>query len=74
MNLKTIREDALDLPATERAELAETLLESLDSLVGDEIERLWFEEAASRARQVDEGSVALIPAEEVARKARAILK
>jgi hypothetical protein len=39
-----------------------------------EIEEAWLDEAERRAVEIDQGLVQLIPAEEVSRKARALLK
>ena len=82
MNLKPIEDEALHLSEEERAELAQKLLLSLDApIVGadlrvcpDEIEEDWLIEARRRARELDEGIVQPIPAEEVRKKARALLR
>ena len=74
MNIETIRREALSLPVQERAQLAEQLLSSLDSLSETEIEQLWFQEAALRAAELDQGLVQRIPAEVVRREAQALLK
>ena len=62
MDLRTITELALKLPLEDRARLVRELLEGL-----------WLEEAARRAGQIDSGAVALIPADEVSRKASTLL-
>ena len=74
MDLRTITELALKLPTEDRARLVRELLESLESLPSSEVESLWLEEAARRADQIDSGAVTLIPADEVSRKARTLLK
>ncbi|QXP89629.1 addiction module protein [Methylococcus capsulatus] len=74
MNIETIRREALSLPVRERARLAEQLLSSLDSLTETEIEQLWFQEAARRAAEMDQGLVERIPAEVVRQEAQALLK
>ncbi len=74
MNIETIRHEALSLPPQERAQLAEQLLSSLDDLSEAEIEQLWFQEAANRATELDQGLVQRIPAEVVRREAQALLK
>ena len=73
MNLKKIEDEALHLPEGERAELAQKLLLSLDMLSSGEIEQDWLAEALQRAKEIDEGVARLIPAEEVRKKARALL-
>ncbi len=74
MTLKQIEKEALHLAEAERAELAKKLLLSLDSASEDEIAVDWLREAQRRARELDEGIVQPIPAEEVMRKAQALLR
>jgi putative addiction module component (TIGR02574 family) len=74
MNLKQIEDEALHLSEEERAELAQKLLLSLDAPTVNEIEEDWLIEARRRARELDEGLVQPIPAEEVRKKARALLR
>lgn len=57
MNTETIRREALSLPVQDRADLAEQLLSSLDSLSEAEIAELWAVEAARRADEIDLGLV-----------------
>ncbi len=68
MNTATITSEALSLPVQQRAELAEQLLSSLDALSESEVEPLWFQEAARRAAEMDQGLSKRIPAEEVRRQ------
>lgn len=58
-----------DLSLEERAELAGTLLLSLDEPSGSEVERLWLQEAERRLQAFREGKVKGIPAEEVFNRA-----
>lgn len=74
MNTATITSEALSLPVQQRAELAARLLSSLDALSESEIEPLWFQEAARRAAEMDQGLSKRVPAEEVKRQAHALLK
>ena len=74
MNLKQIEDEALHLSEEERAELAQKLLLSLDAPTIEEIEEDWLVEARRRARELDDGIVQPIPAEEVRKKARALLR
>jgi hypothetical protein len=74
MDTKSLEEQALRLPPTERARLAQELLESLETLSPAEIEALWVEEAEHRAREIDSGAVALVSSAEVERKARALFR
>lgn len=74
MKLKRIEDEALQLPEEERAELAQKLLLSLDAPSENEIAEDWLVEAHRRARELDDGSAQPIPAEEVRRKAKALLR
>ena len=74
MNLREIEAEALHLSEEERAELAQKLLLSLDTPSQNEIAEDWLVEAHLRARELDEGVVQPIPAEEVRRKAQALLR
>ncbi len=74
MDSKTLQEAALNLPPDERAALAEKLLLSLDEPTDAELEQVWLSEAAQRARELDRGDVQAIPAEDVRRKARSLLR
>ncbi len=74
MNAASNTNEALSLPVKQRAELAAQLLSSLDTLSESEIEPLWFQEAAHRAAQMDQGLSKRIPADEVRREANALLQ
>jgi len=74
MNLQQLEDEALHLSEEERAELAQKLLLSLDVPTNTEIEEDWLIEAHRRAKEIDEGIVQPIPAEEVRKKARALLR
>lgn len=74
MDFRTIKKEALHLTPEERAKLAQTLLLSLDSLDEAEVEAAWLVEARRRAEEIDRGEVQPIPAEEVRRKAQALLR
>ena len=74
MKLQQIEQEALQLTEEERAELAKKLLLSLDAPCEAEIREDWLTEAYNRARDLDEGKVQPIPAEEVRRKAKAWLR
>ena len=59
-----ILQDALALPAVERASIAESLLSSLDR-PDPAIDALWAREAEDRLAAYDTGQMKAIPAEEV---------
>jgi len=61
-----IRASALNLPAPERAALAHDLIASLDAEAADpRADAIWAAEIERRARDVADGKVALIDADEV---------
>jgi putative addiction module component (TIGR02574 family) len=65
-----ILEAAMALPETERAEVVARLQESLGGFASPEIAAEWESEIAERLKSIDDGSVELIPAEEVHQKLR----
>jgi putative addiction module component (TIGR02574 family) len=74
MKLEEIKREALHLSEEERAELAQRLLLSLDSPTEQEISEDWLVEASRRARELDEGLVEPVPAGEVRRRAKSLLR
>jgi putative addiction module component (TIGR02574 family) len=64
---------ALTLPVKERAELASSLIDSLDSSTDENVEAAWQEEIARRIETLRSGGTRTIPWEEVREKAHAIL-
>jgi len=64
-----IEEQALKLPASERALLAQRLIASLDENDASENERLWVEEAERRYQEYKKGHVRSRPAADVFRDA-----
>ena len=61
---KIILNQALELPASERAILAEQLLMSLD-LADSKIDELWASEAESRIGEFEKGNIKTKTAQEV---------
>lgn len=74
MKSRTLREVVLDLPQDERANLARLLLLSLDDPSEEEFAEIWHSEAGRRAGELDRGKVEPVSANEVRRKARALLR
>jgi putative addiction module component (TIGR02574 family) len=68
-DLKECEASALMLPPSERAALAERLIESLDALDDSETERLWVEEAERRYHAYRQGRLPARPADEAVRDA-----
>ena len=64
---------ALALPAPERADLASTLIDSLDATVDENVEAAWQEEIRQRIDDLRSGKVTAIPWEDVREKARTLL-
>ncbi len=61
------------LAPAERAELADFLVESLESSEPDDVQRLWIETAAKRLSEIRSGQVKTIPGEEVMAEARRLV-
>ena len=56
---------ALSLPDADRAEIAGSLIQSLDSQADDDVESAWSVEIKRRLEAIDSGSVALISWDDV---------
>lgn len=72
--LKRLETEALELPSSDRAQLATRLIASLDEETTDdpaEVERAWGEEIRRRIAELDAGTAELIPADEVFAELRA---
>ncbi len=75
--LEQLEAEALNLPASERARLAQRLFASLDDEEAtdpQEVERAWGEEVRRRLEAHHAGEVQTIPASEVLARARARLR
>jgi putative addiction module component (TIGR02574 family) len=64
---------ALSLPDSERAELAGSLIDSLDATIDPDVDATWQAEIARRADDVRSGKVSTVPWLQVQKKARALL-
>jgi len=69
--IEELAHEALELDALSRAELARTLVDSLDDLPEEELDRLWGEEAERRYDNFLAGRAKAYPAEEVFARIRA---
>jgi putative addiction module component (TIGR02574 family) len=74
MNLLQIESEVLSLPVQDRAALVQRLLLSLEEISEPEFEHLWAEESARRVAEFDSGKAQAIAGDEVAKKARALLR
>jgi putative addiction module component (TIGR02574 family) len=63
--LAEMKEKASKLSETERAELALSLIESLDGSPDPDVEEAWRLEVERRIGQIERGEVQLIPGDEV---------
>jgi len=70
LTIDQLEQEAMQLPPASRAQLADKLVESLDSAEIDEIQRLWAAEAIRRRDEVRSGRVKPIPGEEVLAEVR----
>jgi len=64
---------ALALPENERAELAGSLISSLETIVDRDVDAAWQAEVARRAQEVESGKVKTIAWEQVRQKGRSLL-
>jgi putative addiction module component (TIGR02574 family) len=74
MNLPQIENEAMALPLQDRAALAQRLLLSLEEVSESEFEQLWADESVRRVADFDAGKSMSVSGEEVAKKARALLR
>jgi putative addiction module component (TIGR02574 family) len=65
---------ALALPDKERADLAGSLIDSLDDTVDENAEAAWQEEIVRRFEEVQSGKVKTISWDDVRRKGRTLLR
>lgn len=63
LNVIEIEEEANQLPSRDRAQLAESLIKSLDEEEDPEAEKIWIKEAEQRYREYKEGKVKAKPAD-----------
>lgn len=73
MSAITIEKEALHLPASNRAELAHKLLESLDEREA-EIDPLWLSEAERRLTELQSGLVPAISSQQFQADAQALFR
>jgi len=67
---QSLLQAALALPETDRAELAASLIHSLDPKMDEDAEAAWSAEIERRVESIDRGEVELVPWEEVMREMR----
>lgn len=74
MNLQKIEDEVSQLPRQEQQQLMRWLVSTLDTPSENELCAEWLQEASHRAQELDSGVVMPIPADEVMRKARALIQ
>ena len=74
MDISELESQVLALSAKDRATLANRLLDSLDSIDDFEFEELWGQESLDRIERADGANSQAVSGDEVARKARALLR
>ena len=72
--LHEIEKEVQALSSEYKAALLRALIADLDGEVDEDVERAWLEEAQRRYRDLEEGRVKAVPAEEVFARARSRLK
>ena len=73
MEVNELLKHALSLPEKDRAELASSLIDSLDPTVDPDAELAWQEEIARRLADLENGRVKTTPWGEVRRRGRDLL-
>jgi putative addiction module component (TIGR02574 family) len=68
--LEKIRSEALNLSESERADLAHSLVTSLDGPADQGVEKAWDAEVRRRLAEIDSGTAQLIDREEFGRRMR----
>lgn len=74
MDLPEVLKSALRLDVKHRAALAQELLASLEELSEEEIDQLWVEEVQRRLEEYRSGRAGGVSREDVASKARRLLR
>lgn len=69
--LEKVRAQALNLPESDRAELAQDLVASLDGPADPDVGKAWDAEILRRLAEIDAGTARLIDREEFSKRMRA---
>lgn len=68
--VENVLAQALQMPAKERATIAERLLASLDTQIDEEVETAWQQEVQRRLAEIDNGETVCLPWEHVLQRLR----
>ena len=72
--IEDIENEIRSLSVDDRMHLLRDLIADLDGAMDEDVEKAWLEEAERRYKELKEGEVELIPAEDIFSRARARLK
>ena len=72
--IEELLKKAMALPAAARADLASSLIDSLDETLDDDVEAAWQQEIAHRVEELESGKVRTIPWTEVRRRGQELLR
>jgi putative addiction module component (TIGR02574 family) len=72
--LDQLKADLLTLPPESRAELAQSLVASLDETTDGNVEALWISEILRRDAELRAGTAKVKPADQVIQEARSLLR
>jgi putative addiction module component (TIGR02574 family) len=73
-DIDELRKQVMSLPAEARADLASSLIDSLDQTVDEDVEAAWQEEIARRVDELESGKAKTIPWAEVRRRGQELLR
>jgi putative addiction module component (TIGR02574 family) len=73
-DIDELRKQAMSLPPEARADLASSLIDSLDESVDEDVEAAWQQEIARRVEELESGKVKTIPWAEVRRRGQELLR
>jgi putative addiction module component (TIGR02574 family) len=68
--LDDVTRKALALPVEERVVLAQCVWDSVGHFASFEVEKAWMDEVDRRWREIEEGKVQCLPADQVMKRAR----
>ena len=72
--IEELLKKAMALTPQARADLASSLIDSLDQTVDEDVEAAWQEEIARRVEELESGKVKTIPWTEVRRRGQDLLR
>ncbi|MEX1270392.1 MAG: addiction module protein [Balneolaceae bacterium] len=73
-DFKEIQHSALELDEKHRAELAKSLINSLEKHIDEDIEQAWIDEIKRRKAEIKSGKAVPVSGQEVHKTARELLK